>query len=148
MFSECIVMMVMYHIICFTPFVPEVEVRFKLGYLVCAIISSHLVVSLAILLKTNARIIRMKRRMYKANKENSKFRSDLKEKWEERRAKREQKRKDRKERLKKEYEERLKQSMLKGVEKVDLELGEKEEFDNDEAARYILGLPGPPLTSQ
>jgi len=34
------------------------------------------------------------------------------------------------------------------VEKVDLEVGEKKEVDNDEAARYILGLPGPPLTAE
>lgn len=77
MFSECIVMMVMYHIICFTPFVPDLEVRFRLGYLVCALISSHLVVSLGILLKANLRDIRMKRWMYKADKGQAKFRSDM-----------------------------------------------------------------------
>jgi len=31
-FNECIVMLIMYHLIYFTPFVPSVELRFKLGY--------------------------------------------------------------------------------------------------------------------
>jgi len=51
MFSETIVMMVMYHLVCFTPFVPDLEVRFMLGYTVSAVICLHLLVSLGILAK-------------------------------------------------------------------------------------------------
>jgi len=51
LFSEVVVMLVMYHLICFTPFVPDVDMRFRLGYSVCAIVSAHLAVSMAILLR-------------------------------------------------------------------------------------------------
>jgi len=51
LFSEVVVMLVMYHLICFTPFVPDVDMRFKLGYSVSAIVIVHLAVSMAILLR-------------------------------------------------------------------------------------------------
>jgi len=51
LFSEVVVMLVMYHLICFTPFVPDVDMRFRLGYSVSAIVIAHLAVSMAILLR-------------------------------------------------------------------------------------------------
>ena len=45
-------MLVMYHLICFTPFVPDVDIRFKLGYLACSFVVLHLLISLFILLKS------------------------------------------------------------------------------------------------
>jgi len=51
LFSEVVVMLVMYHLICFTPFVPDVDMRFRLGYSVCAIVIVHLAVSMGILLR-------------------------------------------------------------------------------------------------
>lgn len=48
-FSETIVMLVMYTLICFTPFLPDLEMRFRLGYICIGIISVHLLVSLFIL---------------------------------------------------------------------------------------------------
>ena len=44
-YSEATVMVVMYHMICFTPFVPEVETRFYLGYLCIFVVCQHLFVS-------------------------------------------------------------------------------------------------------
>jgi len=68
MFSEVILMLIMYHLICFTPFVPDVEVRFKLGYSVCGLICLHLTVSISLLLKESYIDLRMKNLVRKANK--------------------------------------------------------------------------------
>jgi len=77
LFSECIVWLVMYHLICFTPFVSDLQVRFKLGYVVIAVISLHLVVSLAILAKDSYRSVRSKRRDRKASKFHDQQRQEL-----------------------------------------------------------------------
>jgi len=67
MFSETILMLVLYHFICFTPFVPDLEVRFKLGYSVCGLVCLHLAVSLFLLLKESYRNAKLKRLVYKAS---------------------------------------------------------------------------------
>jgi len=77
LFSECMVMMVMYHLICFTPFVPDLQIRFKLGYVLIAVISLHLVVSLGILAKDSYRSVRNKRRLRNAAKAHDKQRQEL-----------------------------------------------------------------------
>jgi len=77
LFSECIVMLVMYHLICFTPFVPDLEVRFRLGYLVIGVICLHLTISLGILLKDTYRSIRFKRKVRIASKAHDVQRKEL-----------------------------------------------------------------------
>ena len=69
MFSETILMLTMYHFICFTPFVPDLEVRFKLGYLVCGVVCLHLAVSMLLLLKESYRDAKIKYLVHKAGKE-------------------------------------------------------------------------------
>jgi len=59
LFNECTIMSVMYHFICFTPFMPDLEVRFYLGYSVCAVVSFHLVYSLFCILKASLRDSKM-----------------------------------------------------------------------------------------
>lgn len=49
MFNECVLLLIMYTIICFTDFVPTIEIRFRIGYLSCALIMIHLLVNLTIL---------------------------------------------------------------------------------------------------
>jgi len=68
MFSETILMLTMYHFICFTPFVPDNEVRFKLGYSVSCLICLHLAVSMFLLLKENYRNAKMKYLVHYASK--------------------------------------------------------------------------------
>ena len=46
LFNEVILMFVMYTIICFSPFVPDLEVKHGIGYICMAIISIHLLVNL------------------------------------------------------------------------------------------------------
>ena len=96
MFSEGIVMLVMYHLICFTPFVPEVEMRFKLGYLVCASVCIHLLVSITILLTATYRDLRIKYFIRSAGKLHNKQRKVLQERLKKKRPVREKKLKARK----------------------------------------------------
>jgi len=71
-FSETTLMLVMYHLICFTPFVPDLKVRFQLGYSVCGVICIYLAVAFFLLLKETYRNARMKYRIRKAKKEHDK----------------------------------------------------------------------------
>jgi len=76
-FSECIVMVVMYHLICFTAFVPDIEVRFKLGYSVSAVVCLHLLISIALLAKATFHDFKMKNRIRKAGKAHDEQRKEL-----------------------------------------------------------------------
>lgn len=58
-YSEATVMVVMYHMICFTPFIPEVETRFYLGYLCIVVVCQHLFVSFYIIGKQTYREARI-----------------------------------------------------------------------------------------
>ena len=46
MFNETILMFVMYTIICFSPFVPDVSVRFFIGYITIFAVGLHLAVNI------------------------------------------------------------------------------------------------------
>ena len=48
-FNEVILMMVMYCVMCFSPLVPDVEVKFLMGYVCQAFIISHLLVNFGII---------------------------------------------------------------------------------------------------
>lgn len=104
--------LVMYHMMCFTPFVPDLKVRFILGYTVCGLISLHIVVNLAIIGKAPIRDLRFKYRLNRAKKAYDKQRLELQKEWKERAPIRVQKRKDRKERLVRERDAREQASML------------------------------------
>jgi len=60
LFSETILMLVMYHMICFTPFVPDLEVRFQLGYLVCGVVGLHFAFTLFSLTRETIRKLRLR----------------------------------------------------------------------------------------
>jgi len=68
MFSETILMLTMYHFICFTPFVPDLEVRFALGYSVSCLICLHLAVSMFLLLKEAYRDVKINYLVHYASK--------------------------------------------------------------------------------
>ena len=85
LFSEVIVMLVMYHLICFTPFVPDVDMRFKLGYSVCSIVVAHLVVSMAILLRVTYLDLKFKYKVRNSTKVHEGKRAAMNKKWKERR---------------------------------------------------------------
>ena len=51
-FNETILIMTMYTMICFSPFVPDVLTRFKLGYVTIFIVCTHLLINLTIIFIT------------------------------------------------------------------------------------------------
>jgi len=99
MVNEFVVMMVMYHLICFTPFVPEIETRFNVGYVLCVLIGLHLAANLALILQTSYRGLRRKHQIRAATKYHKGQRLDLKKKLEEGRPERKRKFKEKRQRI-------------------------------------------------
>ena len=58
-FNEVTLMVIMYSIICFSPLVPDVEVRFQLGYICIIAISLHFLVNFIQILVQSFSTIRM-----------------------------------------------------------------------------------------
>jgi hypothetical protein len=60
--NETMVMSVLYCMICFSPFVPDMRARVVVGYLCCLIVSIHLAVNLYLILSSQAHalILRLK----------------------------------------------------------------------------------------
>jgi hypothetical protein len=44
--NECLIMLMLYNIISFSPFVPEIDARFKVGYFSCIIETTALLANL------------------------------------------------------------------------------------------------------
>ena len=57
--NECIIMMVLYSMICFSPFVPEPEARYILGFFCIVIVGLHLIVNLFLILFSNFKQIKL-----------------------------------------------------------------------------------------
>ena len=66
LFNEGFVFVVLYHCICFTPFVPDIDTRYYLGYLVIVVISIHMVINIVIIVKTMHRELLMMYRIWRA----------------------------------------------------------------------------------
>ena len=60
LFNECILMFSIYTIICFTPFIPDVDCKFYIGYATISIVIAHLFVNLCIILKSTYLAIKFK----------------------------------------------------------------------------------------
>lgn len=60
--NELVVMFVLYCMICFSPFVPDIRAKVLVGYFCCLIVSIHLAVNLFLILSSQARefILRLK----------------------------------------------------------------------------------------
>ena len=52
-FDEVITMLVVYHLVCFTPFVSDLDVRYQMGYSIIGIICILLAVRLALIFSTS-----------------------------------------------------------------------------------------------
>lgn len=48
-FNEVIIMLVLYNMICFSPFVPDNSARIVMGYCCCAVVGLHLLVNLSVI---------------------------------------------------------------------------------------------------
>ena len=105
-FSEVILMLVMYHMICFTPFVSDIKVRVYLGYMVCAVVCFHLLISLGLLAKGTFGELRKRHTDWKVMKEYDGKRKALRKLIKERRIIRQEKRKLKRDEMKRRMESR------------------------------------------
>ena len=101
LFNEVSIMFVIYNMMCFTPFVPDIEVRHNLGFFVCAIVAINILVNFCAIGIVPFRSLKFKCKSRKARKEYFPKREALKVKWDERKAIRTEKRKVRREEIKK-----------------------------------------------
>jgi len=101
LFNEVSIMFVIYNMMCFTPFVPDIEVRHNLGFFVCAIVAINILVNFSVIGIVPFRSLKFKCKSRKARKEYFPKREALKVKWDERKAIRTEKRNVRREEIKK-----------------------------------------------
>ena len=59
-FNECILMLTVYTFVCFTPFVPDVETKFYIGYVSIFIVILHLVVNIFIIFRPTVHSAKLK----------------------------------------------------------------------------------------
>ena len=77
MFNETILMFVMYTIICFSPFVPDVTVRFFIGYITIFAVGLHLAVNLCGIIRSTFWNVKLKLLLRSAKKKHEKQRKKL-----------------------------------------------------------------------
>ena len=53
LFNEVILMTTLYTMICFTPWIHSIEMKFKIGFVSCAIVALHFAVNLGIMTGTS-----------------------------------------------------------------------------------------------
>ena len=104
LFNEVSIMFVIYNMVCFTPFVPDIEVRHNLGFFVCALVTINILVNFSGIIIVPFRSLQFMRKSRKARKEYFPKRDALKKKWDERKVIRTEKRKVRREAIKKKRE--------------------------------------------
>ena len=77
-FNEIILTLVMYTIFTFSPWVPDAELRYQIGYVTIAIISLHLFVNLGMIFRQTQRMFTKNTKVHYALKKNKAKRKLLK----------------------------------------------------------------------
>ena len=73
-FNELILMWTLAIMMCFTPWLPDVEIRMIIGFIACGIIVFHFIVNLSLMFAANCRNIRKSMRLKRARKKLNKQR--------------------------------------------------------------------------
>ena len=60
MFNECMLLLIMYTMMCFTDFIPDVQMQYKVGYISCGLIVGHLLVNLGLMLYSSLKRLYLK----------------------------------------------------------------------------------------
>ena len=122
-FNELILMMTMYTIICYSPWVQDVELKFYIGYVTIGFVILHLVINLFLIFRTTFIMLSNRCRRRMTMKTYKKSRSKLQK------------------RLKDNHEKRLtrtKKLLQEGNEAKQLELEQKAEYDKDKQLPVIV----------
>ena len=67
-FNEVILMLILYTMLCFTPWVPQIETKMKVGYLSCFFVCLHFIVNLYIMTRSSIKGTIISCRIYSAKK--------------------------------------------------------------------------------
>ncbi len=59
-FNEVVLLLIMYSMMCFTDFVPDLETQYGIGYVACSLIVGHLLVNLGIMIITSFKLITLR----------------------------------------------------------------------------------------
>lgn len=73
--NETIIMLTLYNMICFSPFVPDLEAKQKMGYFCCLVVASHLFLNLYLILSTSFYGLKVKAMVWLARRKLSKQRA-------------------------------------------------------------------------
>ena len=73
-FNELILMMVLYTMLCFSPWISDVELKFNIGYICIGFVVIHLLVNLSIIFGATVSILKQRFRMYMAMRHLKKYR--------------------------------------------------------------------------
>ena len=60
MFNECMLLLIMYTMMCFTDLVPDVRIQYKMGYISCVLVVGHLLVNLGLMLYSSLKRLYLK----------------------------------------------------------------------------------------
>ena len=63
LFNELIMLLTLYTIMCFSDWLDDLEVQFKIGYVACALIGFHFGLNLFLIIVTTVRVTKQKCRM-------------------------------------------------------------------------------------
>ena len=74
-FNEIILMLTMYTIMCYTPFIFDVPTKHKIGYVTIAVVVLHLFVNFFFIFRESYKSMFLKCRYYKLRKANKKYRA-------------------------------------------------------------------------
>jgi hypothetical protein len=59
-FNEVVLLLIMYTMMCFTDFVPDLETQYGIGYVACSLVVAHLLVNLGIMLTASFRLLTLR----------------------------------------------------------------------------------------
>ena len=85
MFNEVMILFELYAVICFSPWLSDIETKVRTGYAACAILSIHFIVSLSIITKKSTRDIIRSCKFRKARRNQNQERIKLRKRLEKRR---------------------------------------------------------------
>jgi hypothetical protein len=75
--NECLILLMLYNMISFSPFVPDINTRFNMGYFCCIVEAAALFANLWLIMSSNIKSVIYKAKLFFAKRHLSKDRERL-----------------------------------------------------------------------
>ena len=72
--NECLILLMLYNMISFSPFVPDINTRFNMGYFCCIVEAAALFANLWLIMSSNIKSVILKARVFFAKRHLTKSR--------------------------------------------------------------------------